>query len=689
MPLLRLIRRVCRCALSGGGAVALAFLPLQATPLSAQDLPAQATPAYLRIVEGTALLQRDVDTDTADVGMPFVPGDRLRTSRGRVEILFPDGTAVDVDEFSDVSLGAPQALRLEAGRVWISVPRESTLQMQIDTPAATAYSDGPGEFRLAVLGNRGPETELLVTTGRAELVADRGSVKLLAGERSSAVPNDVPSRPELFNARLDAFDHWALDQRNDRVAGRSGQYLPPDLRSYGGTLDEDGSWQYESSYGYVWYPSVAIGWHPYYSGYWATVPAYGWTWIGSERWAWPTHHYGRWGHAHKGWFWIPEQHWAPAWVSWGAAPGYVSWCPLGFDNRPVFAFSASAGATWGRGWVVLPRDRFGVRHEQIGHYGVAPNALPARTPFVMQSAPPVPASRAAVRRIQSPPQGQAGQAAGGGRGQAVPRGNGGRSGALTLAPSDRGAVTSRGNGPTRQPASPASRTPGTHPSTPDTIRDGNAGRTQPLPRTSAPQTRQPDSRRYPFGDFRRPDGGSTTVPVQGDGVASATTLPRAVPRPRTGDLQRSPDPQRVDEPQRNSSTSQRDGAYPRDGSYRGLPARPTTDNPRRPGGSDVQQPQWSYPAGARVQRSDAGAAAPARPASPGSSAERGVSGHDSSNGGAGTARRSPQGQPQGQPQPQSGSGSAGAVPRSGGASPQGGDGRSPGPGAASRGGARR
>jgi len=344
MQVFLLIRRVCLCALSGGGAVGLAFLLLQATPSSAQDLPAQETPAYLRIVEGSALLQRDVDTDTADVGMPFVPGDRLRTSRGRVEILFPDGTAVDVDEFSEVSLQAPQALRLEAGRVWISLPRESAVQMQIDTPAGTAYSNGPGEFRLAVLGNRGTETEMLVTTGRAELVADRGSVKLQAGERSTAILNDVPSRPELFNARLDAFDNWALAQRNDRTAGRSGQYLPPDLRVHGETLDESGSWQYESSYGYVWYPTVAIGWHPYYSGYWATVPAYGWTWIGSERWAWATHHYGRWGHAHKGWFWIPEHHWAPAWVGWGAAPGYVSWCPLGFDNRPVFAFSASVSA---------------------------------------------------------------------------------------------------------------------------------------------------------------------------------------------------------------------------------------------------------------------------------------------------------------------------------------------------------
>ena len=39
---------------------------------------------------------------------------------------------------------------------------------------------------------------------------------------------------------------------------------------------------------------------------------------------------------------FPGRTWGPAWVSWASAPDYVSWCPLGFDGRPVFALSAGS-----------------------------------------------------------------------------------------------------------------------------------------------------------------------------------------------------------------------------------------------------------------------------------------------------------------------------------------------------------
>jgi hypothetical protein len=187
-------------------------------------------------------------------------------------------------------------------------------------------------------------------------------------------------------------------RREDRRAAVSGQYLPPDLRVYGGTLDRYGSWQYDNSYGYVWYPTVAAGWQPYVKGYWASVPAFGWTWIGVDVWSWPTHHYGRWGFRNSRWFWMPGRTWGPAWVSWGAAPGYVSWCPLGFDNRPVFGLSASIGR--GAGWVVVSRDRFGPR-VPVRQWAVSARNLPRNVPFVAQAQPPI-APRGLARRDGNP-----------------------------------------------------------------------------------------------------------------------------------------------------------------------------------------------------------------------------------------------------------------------------------------------
>src|SRR4029434_2899386 len=47
--------------------------------------------------------------------MSFVAGDRLRTGSGRVEIAFPDGTAIEVGEYSEIEAISPTRVRLIAG----------------------------------------------------------------------------------------------------------------------------------------------------------------------------------------------------------------------------------------------------------------------------------------------------------------------------------------------------------------------------------------------------------------------------------------------------------------------------------------------------------------------------------------------------------------------------------------------
>jgi hypothetical protein len=172
----------------------------------------------------------------------------------------------------------------------------------------------------------------------------------------------------------------------------SAQYLPAEVRPYASSFDNHGSWQYQATYGYVWYPRVATGWRPYYHGRWTHLRPYGWTWIGVDPWAWPTHHYGRWGFSAGVWFWIPGRHWAPAWVSWGYAPGYVSWCPLGWNNRPVFGFSSvhyrsSRFGPW-HAWTVVPHRRFG--HGFVNVNVVNVNTLDGRTrtAFTERRTPP-------------------------------------------------------------------------------------------------------------------------------------------------------------------------------------------------------------------------------------------------------------------------------------------------------------
>jgi hypothetical protein len=224
-------------------------------------------PAYLAVVTGEATLERSGETEPAAANMPFVVGDRLRTGAGRVEIVFPDGTAIEVAEHSEVEA---------------------------------------------------------VSTTR---------VRLIAG----------------------TMDHI----QRPIAASQSSTYLPQDLQTYGSTFDQYGSWQYDQPYGYVWYPQVGPDWRPYSYGAWSPIRPYGWTWVGAEAWAWPTHHYGRWGFARNAWFWIPGRTWGAAWVSWSFADDYVSWCPLGWNGRPIFALSIGSRRGWDY-WTV-PRRTFETR----------------------------------------------------------------------------------------------------------------------------------------------------------------------------------------------------------------------------------------------------------------------------------------------------------------------------------------
>jgi hypothetical protein len=273
-------------------------------------LPAQAqdtAPAYLSVVEGVATLERNGESEPAVQDMPFVQGDRLRTESGRVEIQFPDGTAIEVGEFSLIEAVSPSRVRLLAGTM--------------------DHIEG-----------RAAEAEAAMSTA----------------------------------------------------------YLPPDLHTYGSTFDRYGSWQYSAPHGYVWYPTVAPGWRPYYYGSWSAVPSYGWTWIGLDAWSWPTHHYGRWGYGRNAWYWIPGRTWGAAWVSWAATSDYVSWCPLGYDGRPVFALSVIGSDVGPRyrdhgwnAWTVMSRRHFGARGSYAHRNLVEPRQLPANTPFIAASRPPI------------------------------------------------------------------------------------------------------------------------------------------------------------------------------------------------------------------------------------------------------------------------------------------------------------
>src|SRR5260221_1593035 len=271
-------------------------------------------PAHVALVDGTASLEREGRAENAPLNMPLLSGDRLRTSDGRVEVLFADGSTLHLDVRSTIDVQSDDLIRLTEGRLRLNIVGPArTVAYRIDSPAGSARITQPGEYRIALLrpstepragGNDETQLEVAVVRGAAEVFTDQGSTPIRAGERAYASAGLAPSYAYAYNsASWDAFDRWSEGRRDVRL-GVSSQYLPPDLQASAPLLDESGDWRYTQSYGYAWYPRVGVDWRPYYNGRWASYPRYGWTWIGADRFAWPTHHYWRWGFSAGVWFLI-------------------------------------------------------------------------------------------------------------------------------------------------------------------------------------------------------------------------------------------------------------------------------------------------------------------------------------------------------------------------------------------------
>ncbi len=196
-----------------------------ARPISAQEQPVEA-PAHISAVDGAALLERDGKSEAAPASMPVLPGDRVRTQAGRVEVLFNDRTTLHLDGNTIVDFQSAGVVRLLAGRVRLNIPGERAASYRVDAPTAWVQIANPGEYRVSILGgDRDAEVELAVIRGAAEIVNEDGRTMVSAGERAFARAGAAPSSAYVFNsAAWDDFDRWSETRRTARL-GVSTEYL--------------------------------------------------------------------------------------------------------------------------------------------------------------------------------------------------------------------------------------------------------------------------------------------------------------------------------------------------------------------------------------------------------------------------------------------------------------------------------
>lgn len=310
--------------------------------------------AQVKVLEGDVSIRKgDIDEPLAR-GIPVGEGDVVE-SRGRgvlqlgdgSRIAFGSGTRFQVAALFTDQKGERQVmLRLDYGRIRISLGAQSDARIRVDTPSGTASLSDKGSVTFEV--DRDRTIRLRVHNGRVRFANDADRATITAGERLTVYGSqDRLDRVRSFNTYdADTFDEWSNDHLTARRRA-SWDRVPKEIRYYADDLDDNGDWIYvNETSNWCWRPRVSVEWRPYWRGRWGAYSG-GMTWVSDDPWGYVTHHHGRWGWgASLGWYWIPGVYYSPAWVAWNNHDSYFGWAPLGYWNSPC----SWGYGSWGGGY---------------------------------------------------------------------------------------------------------------------------------------------------------------------------------------------------------------------------------------------------------------------------------------------------------------------------------------------------
>jgi hypothetical protein len=302
--------------------------------------------AYSQLLENVriSLIDGDVQIRTEDTGewvptsinMPLRAGDRIWVPEGsKTELSLRDGSYVRLGQESGLEILATDKdsfqFYLFEGHAYINFRglKGTMLQMETSLTSMTAY--GRTDFRIDVA--LPSPTKISVFKGSVYAETREGKTTVEEGTTLSIGEEAYAELSPL--GAPDAWEKWNRD-RDRMLAERRppSNYLPEELHAYSKEFDDNGSWTYVQTYGYVWRPAVAVsvGWAPYRIGRWVWMGG-DYVWISYEPWGWVPYHYGRWVFVVSiGWCWVPPLagavYWGPGYVGWVYTPTYVAWVPL-------------------------------------------------------------------------------------------------------------------------------------------------------------------------------------------------------------------------------------------------------------------------------------------------------------------------------------------------------------------------
>ncbi len=332
-------------------ALALLCAALPSTSAFAEYGDPSARVARLGYLEGNVSIQpTGVDQwSQAEPNYSVTTGDRVYTDQdGRAELSL-GGTNVRMWHTTDLTMTnlSDQITQLGLAQGTIRVRtftlagyegQQAAEQVEIDTPNGAITVLQPGDIRV---DSYEEGTQVTVNSGQVQLSGPNLSQAIGAGASVRLTGTNPIQMDETATPGLDEFDNWSISRDRHQQQSRSAEYVSRDTPGYD-DLDDYGSWDAESEYGPIWYPSqVDADWAPYRTGHWVWTGPYGWTWVESEPWGYAPFHYGRWVHYRSRWGWVPgpvrvRPVWSPALVVFAGGDGFAiggggltAWFPLG------------------------------------------------------------------------------------------------------------------------------------------------------------------------------------------------------------------------------------------------------------------------------------------------------------------------------------------------------------------------
>jgi hypothetical protein len=294
------------------------------------SLPALAD-SHIRIVrlsyiEGGVQISRGAGTtyEKAIVNLPITEGARLKTSDGRAEVEFEDGSTLRIVadttvEFSQLSLrdsGAKVSeVKVTSGTAYVNFTGTKNDEFAVRFEDKKIAFVRAAHLRI-ILGDE--DSSVAVFKGLIQVDGPSGTIDV---KKNQTISFDLDTKQYKVakNIQETPYDSWD-DQQNEyhtRYAAKSYNSYSPyaygttDLSYYGNFFNAPG-------YGMMWQPYLAgAGWDPFMDGAWAFNSGFGFGWVSAYPWGWTPYHTGAWvflpGY---GWAWQP----GGAWNNWYSHP---------------------------------------------------------------------------------------------------------------------------------------------------------------------------------------------------------------------------------------------------------------------------------------------------------------------------------------------------------------------------------